>query len=231
MKVLIFGATGMVGQAALRESLLAPDVTLVQAVGRTPTGRHDPKLREIVHASLLDLSDIEDRLAGFDAVFFCVGVASPKMSEAEYTRRTFELTLSVAGTLVRVSPDSVFLYMSGAGADSSETSRTMWERVRGRTENALLRLPFRRTLILRPAMIRPLDGIKSKTPAYRLFYGMIKPLLPLLHAALPRQVVSTRQLGQAMLNAVRHGAPKAVLESADIARLAAISPAGTGSGS
>jgi uncharacterized protein YbjT (DUF2867 family) len=214
--VLIFGATGMVGQGVLRECLAAPDVTLVQTVGRTPTGQRDPKLRELVHAEMWHYEGIDADLTGFDACFFCLGVSAAGMSEEKYRHITHDLTLAAATALARLNPQMTFIYLSGAGADSAGKSKVMWERVRGGTENALLALPFKAVCILRPAMIQPLDGIKSKTPAYRIFYSLTKPVLPLLRKLVPNQVVTTAQMGQAMLNAVRFGAPKPVLESADI---------------
>ena len=219
MNVLIFGATGMVGQAVLRECLHASDVSLVKTVGRTPTGQQHPKLRELVHAEMWHYEGVENELADFDACFFCIGVTSSGMGEKKYTHLTYDMTLAVAQTLARLNPAMVFVYVSGAGADSSGTSRIMWERVRGNTENALLKLPFRGVYIFRPGMIQPLDGIKSKTAAYRIFYSLTKPLLPLLRAALPQHVLTTRQVGQAMLAVVRNGAPRRVLESADIGQL------------
>lgn len=219
MRVLIFGATGMVGQGVLRECLAAPDVTLVQTVGRAPTGQRHPKLRELVHAEMWHYEGIEADLADFDACFFCIGVTSAGMSEKNYTHLTYDMTLAVAQALAPVSARMVFVYVSAAGADTAEKSTLMWERVRGKTENALLKLPFRSVYIFRPGMIQPLDGIKSKTAAYRIFYSLTKPLLPLLRSALPKHVLSTRQMGKAMLAVVRHGAPKRVLESADISLL------------
>lgn len=219
MKVLIFGATGMVGQGVLRECLQASDVELVQTVGRAPTGQQHPKLRELVHAEMWRYEGVEAELSGFDACFFCIGVTSSGMREKEYTHITYDLTLAAADTLARLNPGMVFIYVSGAGADSSASSKIMWERVRGDTENALLRLPFRDVYIFRPGMIQPLDGIRSKTAAYRIFYTLTKPLLPLLRAALPKQVLSTRQVGQAMLAVARGGARRRVLESADISVL------------
>ena len=219
MNVLIFGATGMVGQGVLRECLQASDVSLVKTVGRTPTGQQHPKLRELVHAEMWDYEGVEDELADFDACFFCIGVTSSGMGEKKYTHLTYDMTMAVAQTLARLNPAMVFVYVSGAGADTSGTSRIMWERVRGNTENALLKLPFRGVYIFRPGMIQPLDGIKSKTAAYRIFYSLTKPLLPLLRAALPQHVLTTRQVGQAMLAVVRGGAQKRVLESADIGKL------------
>ena len=209
----------MVGQGALRECLQAPDVELVQTVGRTPVVQQHPKLRQLVHADMFHYHGIEHELSGFDACFFSIGVTSTGMRESDYTRLTYDMTLALAETLVRLNPQMVFVYVSGVGADSTGTSKTMWERVRGKTENALLKLPFRGVYIFRPGMIEPLDGIRSKTGAYRIFYSITKPLLPLLRKALPRLVLSTRQVGQAMLAVVRSGAPRRVLESADIASL------------
>ncbi|MEJ7806044.1 MAG: NAD-dependent epimerase/dehydratase family protein [Telluria sp.] len=219
MKVLIFGGTGMVGQAVLREALAAPDVELVQTIGRAPTGHKHARLREVVHAEMWHYEGIQAELSDFDACFFCIGQTSSGMAEKAYTHLTYDMTLAAAEALVRLNPRMVFVYVSGAGADSSETSRTMWERVRGKTENALLKLPFRGVYIFRPGMIQPLDGIKSKTAAYRIFYTLTAPFLPLLRSALPRHVLTTRQVGQAMLAVVRSGAQKRVLESADIALL------------
>jgi uncharacterized protein YbjT (DUF2867 family) len=215
VNVLIFGATGMVGQGVLRECLAAPDVAQVLTVGRTPTGQQHPKLRELVHAEMWDYANVEVELSNFDACFFCIGVTSSGIPEQRYTHMTYDLTLALANTLVKLNPQMVFVYVSGAGADSSETSSVMWQRVRGKTENALLKLPFRGTYIFRPGMIQPV-GVKSKTTAYRWFYTLTKPLLPVLRAMLPDQILSTPQMGQAMLAVVRNGAPKRVLESADI---------------
>lgn len=170
MKVLLFGATGMIGQGVLRECLLAPDVDLVQMIGRTRTGLTHPKIREIVHPDLGDLRSIDKDLTGFDACFFCLGVSSAGLSEAEYTRVTYDLTLAVAHVLAPLNPDMAFVYVSGAGSDSSERGRIMWARVKGRTENALLSMPFRGAYILRPSFIQPPYGVKSKTAWYRAFY-------------------------------------------------------------
>jgi uncharacterized protein YbjT (DUF2867 family) len=221
VKVLIFGATGMVGQGVLRECLAAPDVELVKTIGRTPTGQRNLKLHELVHAEMWDYEGIDEELTGFDACFFCIGVsaAGPRMDEQKYAHITYDMTLAAANALLRLNPDMVFVYVSGVGADSTEKSKVMWERVRGRTENALLALPLRGVYIFRPGMIQPLGGIQSKTQAYRIFYSLLKPVLPLLRRALPNQIVTTQQVGQAMLNAVRRGAPERVLESPDIAAL------------
>lgn len=219
MKILIFGATGMVGQGALRECLLADDVTLVQTVGRTATGQQHSKLRELVRQDLFDYAGVDAELENFDACFFCIGVTSSGMDEAQYARLTHDLTLAAAQVLARLNPQMTFVYVSGAGADSSETSTTMWARVRGRLENALRRLPFKAVYVFRPGIIQPLHGIRSKTGSYRWFYTLSRPLLPLLRAMMPNTVLSTEIVGRAMLAVARHGAPKALLEAADISAL------------
>jgi uncharacterized protein YbjT (DUF2867 family) len=214
MNVLLFGATGMTGQAVLRECLLAPDVASVLSVGRSKTGQQDAKLRELVHADLLNLSAIERDLTGFDACFFCLGVTSAGMTEADYRRVTFDITVGVGGTLARLNPGMTFVYISGAGTDSA--GRAMWARVKGETENALLGLPFRAAYMFRPGGIQPLHGIVSKTKAYRISYALAKPLLPLLVALFPKYITTTERLGRAMFKVVREGYPKRILESADI---------------
>ncbi|MGH8157340.1 MAG: NAD-dependent epimerase/dehydratase family protein [Rhodanobacter sp.] len=219
MNILLFGATGMVGQGALRECLLADDVTQVTTLGRTPTGHQHPKLRELVHQDLFDYGAIESELTNFDACFFCIGVTSSGMTEAQYTHLTHDLTLAAAQTLARLNPQMTFVYVSGAGADSSEAGKVMWARVRGRLENALQRLPFKAVYVFRPGIIQPLHGIRSKTGSYRWLYALTRPLLPLLRWLLPNTVLSTEIVGRAMLAVARRGAPKEVLEAADISAL------------
>ncbi|MBE1161056.1 epimerase [Dyella acidiphila] len=220
MNVLLFGATGMVGQGVLRECLLAPDVALVQTVGRTATGQSHPRLRELSVADLLRCDTVADQLNGFDACFFCLGVSSAGMQENAYSHLTYELTVSIAQLLASRNPGMTFTYVSGAGTDSSEQGRSMWARVKGRIENALQRLPFKAVYLFRPGIIQPLDGIRSKTSSYQFFYSLSRPLLTPLRKLFPNAILSTRMMGQAMLNAVRYGAPKAVLETADIRALA-----------
>ena len=215
MKALVFGATGMVGQAVLLECIRDHEVELVVTVGRTATGTADPKVREIVHANLADLSAIESQLAGFDACFYCLGVASTGMSEDDYTRITFGFTLAAGEVLSRSNPGMTFVYVSGSGTDSSEKGSMMWARVKGRTENALLALPLK-AFMFRPGFIEPMDGIRSRTPSYRIFYAALKPALPLLRAMIPNKVISTRELGRAMLSGAKQGYPKSILETADI---------------
>jgi uncharacterized protein YbjT (DUF2867 family) len=216
MKVLIFGATGMVGQGVLLECLRDTDVELVGTLGRTATGVRDPKLREIVHRDLLNYGGMEESLHGFDACFFCLGVSSSGMKEDEYKRVTYGITMAAAETLSRLNPQMTFIYVSGAGTDTSERGRIMWARVKGRTENALLRLPFKSAYMFRPGIIEPLHGVRSKTLAYRIGYTLTSPLMPLLRRAFPNFILTTEQIGLAMLAVAKRGAPKQILETKDI---------------
>jgi uncharacterized protein YbjT (DUF2867 family) len=216
VKVILFGATGMVGQGVLRECLLDSDVEAVLSIGRRATGQQHPKLSELIHTDFLDYSSVESQLAGFDACCFCLGVSSVGMTEERYTRLTYDITLSAARTLARLNPNMTFMYVSGMGTDSSERGRSMWARVKGKTENDLLRLPFKAAYMFRPGVIVPLHGVKSKTKLYRLFLVLLAPLLPLLKGRFPKYVTTTEQIGRAMLQVAKHGAPKRVLESLDI---------------
>jgi uncharacterized protein YbjT (DUF2867 family) len=216
VNVVLFGATGMVGQGVLRECLLDPGVRTVVSVGRHATAQTHPKLREIVHPNLRDFSAIEPQLIDLDACFFCLGVASAGMAEADYRRVTFDITLAAASTLAGLNPGMTFVYVSGAGADSTERGRVMWARVRGETENALLCLPFKTAAVVRPAGIIPLHGITSRTPLYRVAYTLTRPLWPLLYKAFPQYVTTTERLGRAMLQIARRGTPKPILEARDI---------------
>ena len=215
MKVILFGATGMVGQGVLRECLLSPDVQLVQTIGRNATERAHQKLREIVRQDLFDYSDMAADLTGFDACFFCLGVSSAGMKEEDYERVTYGITLAAA-TLAQFNPNMTFIYVSGMGTDSTEQGRVMWARVKGKTENALLRLPFKAVYLFRPAFIQPLHGIKSKTKLYRMMYALSAPLFPLLNAIFPRYLSTTEKTGRAMINVAMRGAPKQILETQDI---------------
>jgi uncharacterized protein YbjT (DUF2867 family) len=220
MKVLIFGATGMVGQGVVRECLLEPEVELVQTVGRSATGLKDPKLREVVQPDSFQYDAIEAELSGFDACFFCLGVTSAGMAESEYERLTYTLTMAAAQTLARLNPNMTFIYVSGAGTDSSEKGRVAWARVKGRTENAIFRLPFKAAYAFRPGAIQPMHGERSRVIAYRVLYSLTKPLFPVLRALFPRYILTTEEIGRAMIHAARYGAPKKVLESWDIRALA-----------
>lgn len=220
MRVLIFGATGMVGQGVLRECLLDPAIRFIQTIGRTPTGLQIAKLRDLVHADLLQYENIAADLSDFDACFFCLGVSSAGMAELDYTRLTYDITLAAAETLARLNPNMTFVYVSGAGTDSTGQGKSMWARVKGRTENALLRLPFKAAYMFRPGIIQPMHGVQSKTASYRIFYMIAWPLLPLLHRLFPRYIVTTEEIGRAMIAVAKRGAPKNILESSDIGDLA-----------
>jgi len=216
MRVVIFGASGMVGQGVLRECLLDPEVEQVLSVVRSASGQTDAKLREIVHGDFMDFSGIATELRGYDACFFCLGVSSAGMTEAEYTRVTYAITTAAATTLVRVNPGMVFEYVSGLGTDSTEKGRSMWARVKGKTENALLAMPYKAAYMFRPGVIVPLHGIKSKTRVYQIFYAVTTPLLPALRALFPNQVTTTERLGRAMIAVAKKGYPTKVLEMKDI---------------
>jgi uncharacterized protein YbjT (DUF2867 family) len=218
MRVILFGGSGMVGQGVLRECLLDPEVDSVLAIGRSPSGFKHEKLRELLRSDLFNLSGMEPELVGHDACFFCLGVSSFGMTEKQYRHITFDITLAVAQTLARLNPEMTFIYVSGAGTDSTESGRTMWARVKGRTENALLQLPFH-GYMFRPAAIVPLHGIKSRTKSYRLLYALMAPVLPWLYVRFPKYVTTTEQLGRAMIKVAREGTPKRVLESIDINQL------------
>jgi uncharacterized protein YbjT (DUF2867 family) len=213
---MIFGATGMVGQGVLRECMLAPDVARVMTVGRTPTGTAHARLRELVVPDLMDYGAVEADLSGFDACLFCLGVSSAGMSEAQYTRISYDLTLAAAEVLARLNPQMTFVYISGVGTDSTERGAIMWARVKGRTENALLRLPFKAAYMFRPGAIQAMHGERSKARASAVAYMLIGWSLPLARALLPRTILTTESIARAMLAVVRRGASKTVLEPGDI---------------
>jgi uncharacterized protein YbjT (DUF2867 family) len=211
----------MVGQGVLRECLADPDVESVLSIGRSPSGPADraaaqTRFREIVHADLWHYESIEAQLSGFDACFFCLGVSVAGMTEAAYTRVTHDLTLAAATTLVRLNPSMTFIYISGASTDSSEQGKTMWARVKGKTENALLRLPFKAKYMFRPGVIQSVHGERSKTPAYRVTYLFLNPLLPLLRRLFPDYVTTTEHIGRAMLRVTKHGHATPIVENRDI---------------
>jgi uncharacterized protein YbjT (DUF2867 family) len=220
VNVILFGATGMIGQGVLRECLLDPDVTRVLSVARSSTGQHDDKLRELLHEDFTNFSAVERELTGYDACFFCLGVSSAGMSEADYARVTYDFTLAAARVLAKANPEMTFIYVSGAGTDSSEKGRSMWARVKGRTENALLALPFKAKFMFRLGFIQPMHGIVSRTRLYRVLYAAIAPLVPLLKAAFPSAITTTERVGRAMLALAKRGGGKTLLENADVNALA-----------
>jgi uncharacterized protein YbjT (DUF2867 family) len=216
MNVMIFGAPGMVGQGVLRECLLDAQVKQVLTVGRHATGTRHPKLRELVHANLFDYTGFDHALGGFDACFFCLGVSSAGMAERDYAHQTYELTLAAASTLARLNPQMSFVYVSGAGTDSTEQGRSMWARVKGKTENALLRLPFKAAFMFRPGVIQPLHGIRSKTRLYQAFYSFLGPVLTVARTIAPKYITTTEQVGRAMIAVALRGYPRPILEAPDI---------------
>ncbi|MEO8038435.1 MAG: epimerase [Betaproteobacteria bacterium] len=220
MNVIVFGATGMVGAGVLKECLEDPRVDSVLVVGRTTCGVAHPKLREHIRTDFFDYTDARSEFEGRDACFFCLGVSALGMSEAQYHRLTYELTLAAAKVLAELDPVLTFCYVSGTGTDSTESGRAMWARVKGRTENALLRLPFR-AYMFRPGYIQPLKGIRSKTRLYQFVYDVFGPLYPLLKRAFPDRLTTTQNMGQAMIQVAADGYPRQILETADINILAA----------
>jgi uncharacterized protein YbjT (DUF2867 family) len=222
LKVILFGATGMIGQGVLRECLLDAEIDLVETIGRSmsarPSAVPNAKLREIIRANLFNYADVEDQIRGFDACFFCLGKTSAGLTEAEYDRVTYQLAIAAAETLARLNPQMTFV--SGAGADSSEKGSTIWARVKGKTENAILRLPFKAACAFRPAAIVAMNGEQSRTAAYRVMYTVLRPVVPLLRRLFPAYVVTTEEMGRAMILVAKYGPPKPVMESADIGALA-----------
>jgi uncharacterized protein YbjT (DUF2867 family) len=219
VKIILFGATGMVGQGVLRECLLDAEIEGVLAIGRTATGRTHEKLREIVREDMFNYADIEEQLRGYDACFFCLGVTSAGMTEADYRHLTYDLAVAAGEVLARVSPGMTFIYVSGTGTDSSERGRSMWARVKGATENALLRLPLA-AFMFRPGVIQPMHGERSKTRLYRVMYVMTGWVIPVLIRVFPKYVTTTERMGRAMIEVAKHGAAKKVLETRDINELA-----------
>ncbi|RLP93763.1 NAD-dependent epimerase/dehydratase family protein [Micromonospora sp. CV4] len=215
MRVVIFGATGMVGQGVLRECLLAGDVREVLTVGRRPTGQRHPKLRELTVADVGELEAVRAELTGVDACFYCLGVSSLGLDEAAYTRISYDYPLAAARLLAEVSPSVTFIYVSGVGTDSTGRGRVMWARVKGRTENAILDL-LPNGYAARPGFIQPTHGVVSKTRAYRIGYAITRPLFPVLRRLLPNQVTTTDGLGRAMLRVARQGSPRRVLANRDL---------------
>jgi uncharacterized protein YbjT (DUF2867 family) len=215
VKVVLFGASGMVGQGVLRECLLDAGVEKVLSVGRVATGQQHDKLQEIVRPDLFDLSSVTEQLTGYDACFFCLGISGFGMKEADYCRITYDLTMSVAATLVERNPAMTFLYISGSGTDSAERSRMMWARVKGKTENDLLKMPFKAAYMFRPGYIQPLHGVRSKVAWYGGFYVTLSWLYPLLKLV-PKYVTTTECVGRAMILVASNGYGTKILESSDI---------------
>ena len=220
MKVVLFGATGMVGAGVLHECLRDDRVTEVVSVQRTSSTTTHPKLREVVRSDFYDYRDLRQILSNVNACFFCLGVTAVGKSEAEYHRLTHDLTLAAATTLAEVNPGMTFCYVSGQGTDSTERGRVMWARVKGKTENALLKLPLN-AYMLRPGYIQPMGGIVSKTRVYRVFYQVMAPLYPILRRLTPNLVTTNEMVGRAMIQLAANGYSTRIIEVRDINRLAA----------
>lgn len=215
LKVIITGSTGMVGKGVLLECIDSADVEKILVINRSPVGITHPKLKEIIHKDFFDWTAIREQLSGYNACFFCMGVSSVGMNEADYRRMTYDLTLGFAKELRALNDSMTFCYVSGAGTDSSEQGRMMWARVKGKTENDLLALGFKDAYMFRPGFIQPMRGIKSKTALYQGIYNIISPFYGLLRR-LPKYVTTTVVIGKAMIRVAMEGYDKKVLESIDI---------------
>ena len=220
IKAIITGATGMVGEGVLHQCLRHPDVEAVLAINRRPCEVQHEKLTEIIHKDFHDLSAIEGQLSGYNACYFCLGVSSVGMKEADYYHLTYNLTMQMGETLARLNPDLTFCYVSGAGTDSSEQGRSMWARVKGKTENDLQKLSFKAAYMFRPGFIHPMPGMKNTLTGYKVL-GF---LYPVFNALLPKFVVRLEEIGRAMINVTEQGYPEPVLECVDIRKAAALAP-------
>jgi uncharacterized protein YbjT (DUF2867 family) len=220
MNVVIFGATGMVGAGVLLECFADPRVTSILVITRSPTGRTHSKLREVLHADFFNYDTLRDDFAACDACFFCLGVTSIGMNEAQYTRVTYDLTLAAAQTMVQANPQMTYCFVSGVGTDSTERGRTMWARVKGKTENALLALGFKAAYMFRPGYIQPIGDVQSKTGWVQTAYDIARPLYPLMNRLLPNNSTTTSNLGRAMIQVAAAGYSKQVLYSSDFNTLA-----------
>jgi uncharacterized protein YbjT (DUF2867 family) len=215
VNVIITGTTGMVGEGVLQECVQNPDVEKILLINRRPAGFSDSKITEIIHSDFFNITAIEDKLRGYNACFFCLGVSSLGMKEPEYFSLTYTLTMSFAGRLADLNPDMTFCYVSGAGTDSSENGRSMWARVKGKTENDLMKLPFKRVFAFRPGFMKPFEGAKNVHKGF----GLVGWLYPLLRIIIPRYVSTIGEVGKAMINCATKGYEKKVLEVPDIIEL------------
>jgi len=213
IKAIITGASGMVGEGVLYECLQHNDVEEILVIGRRSCGYTHPKLKEIVHADMYNLSSIEDQLEGYDACFFCLGTSSVGKKEPEFTKVTYDLTMHFATTLSKLNPEMTFCYISGRG--TNETGRMMWQRVKGKTESDLMKLPFRQVYNFRPGIIKSTKGLKHTLPLYKWLSWM----LPIINTIAPQSIVTLKQIGDAMINATTNGYGKKILEVRDIIKL------------
>ncbi|MGZ3834601.1 MAG: NAD-dependent epimerase/dehydratase family protein [Mucilaginibacter sp.] len=216
IKAIVTGATGMVGEGVLLECLMNAQVEKVLVINRKPCGVEHPKLKEVIHKDFIDLSAIEDQLLGYNACYFCLGVSSIGMKEPEYYRLTYTLTMNVAQTLSKLNPDMTFCYVSGTGTDSTEKGSQMWARVKGKTENDLMKLPFKQVFAFRPGFMLAAKGAKNLLP----YYKYIAWMYPFFRKVMPQFVSTLAEVGQAMINITLHGYEKKVLEVKDIVAVA-----------
>ena len=214
IKAIITGATGMVGEGVLHVCLNSPDVESVLVLNRKPCGVTHPKLKEIIHKEFMDLTSIEDQLVGYNAGYFCAGVSSIGKKENEYRKITYDLTLNFANSVVKLNPEMVFTYVSGVGTDSTEKGKSMWGRVKGKTENDLLKLPFKDVYLFRPGYIHPIKGLQNTYKAYKA----LSPLYPIFEKLFPNYVGTLKELGNSMIYVTQNGYEKKVLECEDIRR-------------
>ena len=216
MKIILTGATGMVGEGVLQECLLSNTVEKVLVINRKPCGVTHPKLEEIIHNDFFDLTTIKNKLQGYDACLFCLGVSSVGMKEPEYYRLTYTLTMNVAKTLSELNNKMVFCYISGTHTDSSEKGKIMWARVKGKTENDLMKLPFKKVYNFRPGVLQAAKGAKNTLKFYRL----LSWLIPVIKLVAPNYICTLKELGQAMINATSRGYTTSIIEIKDIKILA-----------
>ena len=219
IKAIIFGSSGMIGKGLLRECLRNPKIESILAINRQPSNLRYTILKEIIHENFFDISALKDDLKGYNTCFFCLGVSAAGLSENEYHKITYDLTIYIAETLLKLNKEMTFCYISAAGADSSEKGRIMWARVKGKTENALLRMPFTKAYMFRPSYIQPMVGIKSKTKLYNNLYSITKPFYFFLRR-FKSFVTNSEYLASAMINAVAKGYEKNILKSSDINKIA-----------
>jgi len=220
MKVIITGTTGMVGKGVLLECLDDQRVSKVLVVNRNALGLKHPKLHEIIHSDFYNFSTCQESFAEYDACFHCMGVSSAGLDEEKYTQLTYNISLALAKTCFKANPNMTFTYVSGTGTDSSEKGKTMWARVKGKTENDILKLGFKQAFMFRPGVIQPLRGIKSKTKLYQTFYVLFSPFWPVFKALMGKNLTDTTKIGKAMMNAAQKGFDKIYLENPDINNLA-----------
>jgi hypothetical protein len=215
INTIITGATGMVGKGVLLECLESPDVDSVLLINRQPIGLQHEKIKEIIHQNFYDLAPLRAEIAEYNTCYFCAGITSAGKSEGEYRKITYDLTVGFAKSMVEINPQITFCYVSGSGTDSTEKGKSMWARVKGETENTLLKLPFKDVYMFRPALIQPKKGIRSRTGIYNFTYALLKPFYPVLRR-FPNIFTTTELFGQAMINVIKMSYDKSILENSDI---------------